>query len=156
MRRIPFPLLAVCAALVGVAFAVAGAASAEGAVPFEASYSGTASVSAGRASSIAFGEATHLGNSSETISVALTPVSPLCQTNVGTGVLIAADGDQLFVAASGMTCFDPSTRLVDLTVTQTIIGGTGRFAGASGTLTVSGTANPATGTLTYTLEGTLS
>jgi hypothetical protein len=70
--------------------------------------------------------------------------------------LTAANGDQIFVAASGTSCFDLSTGLVDLSGTQTITGGSGRFEGASGTLTVAGTVNPATNTISYTLEGTIS
>lgn len=90
------------------------------------------------------------------LTVTLTPISPFCQSNLGTAVLTAANDDQIFLAASGTTCLDPSTGLVSLSGSQTITGGTGRFEGASGTLTVSGTANPATGTLEYTLEGSIS
>jgi hypothetical protein len=136
---------------------VASAAWAEQAVPFKGSYSGTATASASHASSAASGEATHLGNSSETISVTLTPgPGPLCQTNSGTGVLAAANGDQIFLAAGGTSCFDLATGLIDLSGTQTITGGTGRFEGASGSLTVAGTVNPATGAISYTLEGSIS
>jgi hypothetical protein len=146
----------VSAVLVTVPLAFAGAASAEHAVPFKGSYSGTFTVSFPVVSSTASGHETHLGKSTETIAVTLTPDGPGCQTNLGTGVLTAANGDQIFFDATGTSCFNPTTGLVDLSGTQTITGGTGRFEGASGTLTVSGTGNPATGTISYTLEGSIS
>jgi hypothetical protein len=156
MKRV-LSSLVVCVGLAAAALAFAGVASAKHAVPFKAGCSGTASASGGHASSVASCQATHLGDSTETISVALTPgPGPFCQTNLGTGVLTAANGDQIFVAASGTSCFDPATGLVDLSGTQTITGGSGRFEGASGTLTVTGTVNPATNAISYTLDGSIS
>jgi hypothetical protein len=156
MKRV-LSSLAVSTGLVVVALAVAGTSSAKNSVPFKGSYSGTATVSLPFVSIAASSEATHLGNSTETVSLTVGPnPAPLCLTDVGTAVLTAANGDQIFLAASGTTCLNPSTGLVSLSGTQTITGGTGRFEGASGTLTVSGTANPATETLSYTLEGSIS
>jgi hypothetical protein len=156
MKHIRFSLV-VCIGLVVVALAVAGTASATTSVPFKGGYSGAATVSFPSVLITASGEATHLGSSAETVSLTVGPSPvPLCLTNHGTAVLTAANGDRVFLAASGTTCLNPSTGLVSLSGTQTITGGTGRFAGASGTLTVSGTANPATDALTYTLKGSIS
>jgi hypothetical protein len=54
--------------------------------------------------------------------------------SAATGTLVAANGDQLFVTATG-----GSTTITDGTIhstaSNTIVGGTGRFAGATGTYT---------------------
>ena len=147
----------VSAGLAVAAFAFAGAASAEHAVPFKGSFSGTATISGAVVSIAASGQATHLGRSSQTLVATLTPgPGPFCQTTVGTGVLTAANGDQIFVSASGTACVNPSTGVIHIAGTQTITGGTGRFQNASGTLTVSGTADSTTLQLSYTLDGSIS
>ena len=80
----------------------------------------------------------------------------------GTGRVVAANGDQLFEAISGAGTFGPpmqSTRV------DTVTGGTGRFADASGTFTytsvpgsgsVSIVGSTETVTLTSTINGAIS
>ena len=51
----------------------------------------------------------------------------------GSGTFMAADGDKLFLAIAGTGTFTPTT--FQITETDVITGGTGRFAGARGTYT---------------------
>ena len=157
MKRV-LSALVVSTGLVVVALAVAGAASANTSVPFEASFSGTSSATGPSSFLVVLsGEATHLGKSSETVTVTLTPgPGPFCNTDIGSVVLTGANGDQIFEAVTATTCFNLSTGLVDLSGTATITGGTGRFEGASGTITVTGTINPATGENSTMEEGSIS
>lgn len=77
--------------------------------------------------------------------------------NVGTGVFEAANGDKLFVAFQNTGCADLSGagEAGPLVGTQTFTGGTGRFAGASGTTVVTGVGQgdtfvlEAVGTISY-------
>ena len=161
MKRVLWSLV-VGVGLATAALAFAGVASAEHAVPseavpFDASCSGTATPPVnGHVTSVAFCLTNLIGGSTEVTTIALTPgPGPLCQTNLGSAVLTGANGEQIFLAASGTSCFNPFTGLVDLSGTQTITGGTGRFKEARGALTVAGTVNPATNAISYTLDGTI-
>jgi hypothetical protein len=74
------------------------------------------------------------------LTFALT--GPTTITVSGTGTLVAANGDQVFVTLTG-TATPPSPipfvgELVDFTFVSTITGGTGRFSDASGTVTSTG------------------
>jgi hypothetical protein len=71
-----------------------------------------------------------------------------------TTVYTAANGDQLFVSWTGTA----SSSGPDNTFSgpETITGGTGRFAGATGSTWVSGTASFATMTGQFTSVGTIS
>jgi hypothetical protein len=75
----------------------------------------------------------------------------------GTATFTASNGDRLFVllggAADDLTCL--ATGLCDVSFTGTIIGGTGRFEGAGGTLAGTGTADLNASTTTATLTGTI-
>ncbi len=66
------------------------------------------------------------------------PANPLCANVIDNQVtLTAANGDEVLMQNTALDCFDPATRTISGTGTYTIIGGTGRFDGASGTGTVS-------------------
>jgi hypothetical protein len=68
--------------------------------------------------------------------------------------LTAASGDQVFATYSGVNV--PAAGGLNLLEgTFTITGGTGRFAGATGGGTLTGTADPATGTGSGVLDGTI-
>lgn len=77
--------------------------------------------------------------------------------NEGTGVVVAANGDELYLAFENTGCADLSGTGVagSLVGSQTITGGTGRFDGASGQTVSNGTAAGdgftlvAIGTITY-------
>jgi len=95
----------------------------------------------------------HLGRTTaiaEQIVVQGAPLSTASNTTVYTG----ANGDQLFVTWTGTA----SSSGPDATFSgpETITGGTGRFAGASGSTWVSGTASFATMTGQFTSVGTIS
>lgn len=60
----------------------------------------------------------------------------------GAGVFRFLDGSLMTVnVTKGAICVDPTTFLGQLTETYQITGGTGRFKGATGTLTLTGTLN---------------
>jgi hypothetical protein len=75
----------------------------------------------------------------------------------GTGELVAADGDRVFVSIAGQgepTDSDTPT-LNSIVEIDTITGGTGRFAGAIGGFTVRRLINLATGFTSGSVHGTL-
>ncbi len=106
----------------------------------------------------------HLGLTHNTVIQSVIPAGPpqgsLLPTVVNnTGAYVAANGDRVSSSFSGTGV----TNLADFTATfegtETFLPGTGRFAGASGSAHIEGTAvlDPATGTGTahFTLEGTI-
>lgn len=82
------------------------------------------------------GQATHMGEGMFVAEARLTPTAPP-PTPVpftGTATFTAANGDQFFTRFTGLsTPTGPGTSRGD--ITHTIIGGTGRFEHATGTLT---------------------
>ena len=71
------------------------------------------------------------------------PTHLFFQTVAGGGVFRFQDGSLLTVKVTqGAICIDLSARMAHLTVTYQITGGTGRFKGASGTLTLTATLTP--------------
>jgi hypothetical protein len=101
---------------------------------------------------VASGQATHVGNSSEE---SLITANVLAGTTAGTVTLTAANGDKILLATSG-TSSSLGGGLNAISGTQTVTGGTGRFAGASGSFAVSGTVNSGTEAISYTLDGSIS
>lgn len=71
------------------------------------------------------GQATHLGRFTVTGDVAVTVATGIAQ---GTWTLTAANGDMLFLAMAGRPGIDPTHGVGAFTV----VGGTGRFRGATG------------------------
>lgn len=81
----------------------------------------------------ATGEATHLGRFSATF---VDVVNTTTATSTGTYVLTAASGDELFATtAGGQDQFIPPN-ISHITLVATIVGGTGRFSGATGTFII--------------------
>ena len=72
----------------------------------------------------------------------------------GWRTLTAANGDQLYFTHTG-TSMPAGPGLVSFVAQMTIVGGTGRFAGATGAAQGTGTANLATRTTTVTIDGTV-
>jgi hypothetical protein len=146
-------LLAAAAAI--AAGTSASAASAGQDVPFKGSYSGTASRSGSTVNIATTGQATYLGESSEAITATVAFSGTPCGSVAGTGTATAANGDELRFSTSGTICPEGGGLFV-VSVTRAITGGTGRFADASGTLALTGMANLGAGTLSYTVEGSIS
>ena len=99
------------------------------------------------------GNATHLGH----FTVTYEFVSNLpTRTGIGSFHFIAANGDSIFTEAIGQGNLtdDPDVRFV--VETHTITGGTGRFAGATGSLTVERLINLVTLISSGSFEGTIS
>lgn len=79
------------------------------------------------------GNGTHLGNfTAHTIDIVNMPTTQA----TGTLSLTAANGDQLFATTAGAEDQFIPPNVSHVTQTATITGGTGRFAGATGTFTV--------------------
>jgi len=108
------------------------------------------------------GTASHLGRI-EVVTrnvVDLTPVAvPGCATpgsrEVYSSVITAANGDTVTLAGTGTSC-PTSATTASVTDTATVTGGTGRFAGATGTITVRATVDRAAMSASVTYDGTLS
>ena len=103
----------------------------------------------GAATSVERGHLAHLGRITGTrdLTFSLSGVNGFSFT--GTGILVAANGDELFTSTVGSGTFGPP---IQTTSTNTITGGTGRFAGATGTYTAPST--PTVLSLTATSETT--
>jgi hypothetical protein len=98
----------------------------------------------------ATGNATHLGRF--TVEFPHT-VNFATRTGTGTFTFTAANGDTLTADFTGQAQPGPIVSIVEH---ATITGGTGRFAGATGTFTVQRLFDPARGTTTGWFEGTIS
>jgi hypothetical protein len=79
------------------------------------------------------GHLSHLGaeTGQDELTIIATSASTFAYT--GTRTFVAANGDEVFSAITGSGTFTPTT--AQSTEKDTITGGTGRFAGASGTYT---------------------
>jgi hypothetical protein len=107
------------------------------------------------------GEATQLGKISEAALFIIDPASapaPGCTTNTGTMTFTGANGDAITLALEGINCqVTPTTGRG--TESYVVIGGTGRFSGATGSGTEIvhiDTSNPAFSTGITDFSGTLS
>ena len=123
--RICFPIAAMI-----LTAALATPAAAQTKVPFKGSFQGNDTIAAPTITTSGTGNASLVGKVSLTNTLTLTSQSG----GTGTGHWVAANGDTIdttFVA-SGL----PSDDFLIVTEVHTITGGTGRFAGAQGTMTV--------------------
>ncbi len=108
------------------------------------------------------GTATHLGRVSVVqqhctqIDIFATPVMPATVTD-GWVTITAADGDQLRLEYAGSFLFYPSAQeagISYITYSQmTVVGGTGRFAGAAGSITGAAVDDWSAGPNTATFSG---
>ena len=141
-----------------VLVALAGPASASDRVPFRGSLAGTATVTPLNPPIVAVrieatGTATHLGRF--TLEAPHT-VNQATLTAVGTYLITAANGDTITANLAGTATMVKPPKYISITETATVTGGTGRFAGASGSIEVKRMFNRATGVTTGTLEGWIS
>ena len=77
-------------------------------------------------------------------------------TAVGTYTLTAANGDTLTADLAGTARMVEPPNVIAITETATVTGGTGRFAGATGSIQVERVFNRATGVTTGSLNGWIS
>jgi hypothetical protein len=116
-------------------------------VPLERCASGEIGMSLTKA-----GNATHLGRFTVAASQCLDPATGAITK--GEAVFTAANGDQVFATQSGRVTGSPPVFAFELDYTVT--GGTGRFAGASGSIHATGDFDVRTGGGTASLEGVIS
>ena len=128
-------------------------------VPFKATFSGTGAASTGGRCDVltvqidGTGHATHLGRFTTDQSHCASPAS--LDFTAGVFTLTAANGDQLRGTYSGQFVpLEPPLFAIDGQFT--FVGGTGRFADATGGGDASGVQNLATGEATVELLGTIS
>jgi hypothetical protein len=146
-------VLVVLAALTLPVYAMAGAQ-----VPFKGSDVGTFTLTAGgvcwegwfQVDITGSGNATHLGRYTY---VARECFNPLSGAFGGTFTLTAANGDEVRGTYDGQVSGTLDPDVAAYHESADITGGTGRFAGASGTLEIDGLANLATGGYSQTLSG---
>jgi hypothetical protein len=106
------------------------------------------------------GHLSHLGKFTvHLVATSGTLTGPNTFTGAGTGTTVAANGDKLFSTVTVTGTFT-STTTSEATTVNTITGGTGRFADASGTITITSRSviiatvgSTATTRDTYTLQG---
>jgi hypothetical protein len=99
-----------------------------------------------------FGKATHLGRSTVTYEV---EVNLLNRASIGSAHFIAANGDSLFTEFIGQGNPIANSDFSFIVETNTITGGTGRFAGATGSFTVERLLNTVTGVTSGSFDGTI-
>jgi hypothetical protein len=95
----------------------------------------TVSLPSGATTSSFTGNFSHLGATTGGDAATIVLTSPATFTYTGTDSLVAANGDKVFSTFTGSGAFTSATT-IESTQVNTITGGTGRFADASGTFTV--------------------
>lgn len=99
------------------------------------------------------GQASHLGHFDLVVSAT---VDLATRTGMGTFTLIAANGDTLTATFTGASSPTATPGVFLITENATITGGTGRFAGATGSFVSQRLFAPATHAVTGAFEGTVS
>ena len=101
----------------------------------------------------ATGNATQLGMFTY---IARDTVDTRTGSGTGTFVFTAANGDTVFGTNRGQATPTPTPGVLSIVETSTITGGTGRFAGATGTFTLTRLSNRVTDVTTGSFVGTIS
>jgi hypothetical protein len=160
MRRIIGSLVAAFAAMAMVASVGLTPVSAAGQVPFKGQFSGSLSF-AGPSTILlnGSGTASKLGNSTNASTVEV--VGPAACANGfrvhSVETLTAADGDELTWTVDGDACpTDATLTVFRISGPYTVVGGTGRFAGATGSGTIECLGDFANGRFAFTVTGTVS
>jgi hypothetical protein len=97
------------------------------------------------------GTATYLGKYTEHITMQLNIPT---RHGIGAATFTAANGDTLTASVDGQAT-PTSPGVLSIVEVYTITGGTGRFAGATGTFTLESTLTQATGVSSGTLSGAI-
>jgi hypothetical protein len=97
------------------------------------------------------GTATYLGKYTEHVTL---QVNVLTMSSTGAATFTAANGDTLTASVTGQST-PTSPGVLSIVEVYTITGGTGRFAGATGTFTLESTLNLATGVSSGTFSGAI-
>jgi hypothetical protein len=150
--------LAGLALAVVTALGLAGPVAAGDQVPFKGSLDGGvthASVDAQTDAVLveAAGTATHLGRFAVSVPHL---VNLSTRTAAGYYVFTAANGDEVYAEFTGKATPTATPGLISIVETATITGGTGRFAGATGSFTVERLYDIFGGTTIGSFEGTIS
>lgn len=140
------------------ALALAGPVSAGEQVPFKGTLAGTATITPLGGPMVAVeidasGTATYLGRFT---LEAPHVVNQATLTAVGTYLLTAANGDTITADLAGTARMVEPPNVIAINETATVTGGTGRFAGATGSIQVERVFNRATGVTTGSFEGWIS
>jgi predicted small integral membrane protein len=103
----------------------------------------------------------HLGRTTAVATQTVTPVAPPANNVVAllvqnTTTYKAANGDQLFVSFTGTAVLNLATGEVAFIGVETFNGGTGRFAKATGSAQLEGTASTVTNRGFFTSKGRIS
>ena len=161
LASVALVLLAGVAAFVVTTLSSSAAAAPHGtARPLTGTGTGTTTINltTGAATSDFTGHLSSLGAESGYDNLTFTLTGPSTYSYTGTRTFVAANGDKLFSAITGKGTLTRTT--AKSTETDTITGGTGRFAGASGTYTdtvssvvVSATSTSQTSRLTAAVQG---
>ena len=150
---------AAVAVLVLAALAVPIYAAASDAAPFHGSESGTFRLSGGCGAGgvvvevTGVGRGTQVGNYRVDYSECFVPATGAVTD--GSFTLTAANGDVLSGTYGGRVSPTADPNVIAFDDPGVVTGGTGRFAAASGSITQSGVANPATGRYTASLVGSI-
>ena len=97
------------------------------------------------------GTATHLGKYTEHVTL---QVNVLTGSSTGASTFTAANGDTLTASITGQST-PTSPGVLSIVEVYTITGGTGRFAGATGTITLESTLNLTTEDSSGTFNGVI-
>ena len=143
---------------IALALCLAGPVSAGDQIPFKGTLAGTASITPLTPPMVAVrieasGTATYLGRFT---LEAPHVVNQATLTAVGTYLITAANGDTITADLAGTARMVAPPNVIEITETATVTGGTGRFAGATGSIQVERVFNRATGETTGTLQGWIS
>lgn len=98
------------------------------------------------------GNATHLGQYAISYAV---EVNLETLSGEGSAQIVAANGDILYANLSGQATATETTDVFNVVEEFTITGGTGRFANASGSFTLTRVVNITTGVTSGTMSGTI-
>jgi hypothetical protein len=140
----------------GTSTSLAFASSSQIQVPFQGSISGTVAFTGPTTAVLsASGNATYLGLTAYTGDVSDITPTPTGLTNVLVETLTAANGDTLTFLCSEVA-IETSPGVFQATDQWVVIGGTGRFAGATGQGTADTHVDLNNGTFTKQLTGTIS
>jgi hypothetical protein len=154
------PLLLACFAAVFISAATP--ATAGDLVPFKATFTGSSTSGPGfpcaalRSDIVGGGHATHLGNFTTVQHHCFDLADPTLAFTEGFYTFTGANGDTIFGTYHGHLVPIIAPSVFAIVGEFTIEGGTGRFVGATGGGTASGTLNVATGVTTVMLDGVIS